>query len=115
MSKLEVLCVTMHQKDFSKIREMNINADVVFANQAKTILNYTDCIINCDIHTRARSKRLLKAAGAEKVFGLDEIMTESVDGSGWNARYSSSTLAAEEGRKSLICARIRLPSASRGS
>lgn len=41
----------------------------------------------CDIHTRARTKRLLKAAGAEKVFGLDEIMTEPVDGSGWNARY----------------------------
>ena len=50
-------------------------------------MKYTKNVLNCDIHTRARTKRLLKAAGAEKVFGLDEIMTESVDGSGCNARY----------------------------
>ena len=50
-------------------------------------LNYTKNVLNCDIHSRVRTKRLLKAAGAEKVYGLDEIMTESIDGSGWNARY----------------------------
>ena len=52
-----------------------------------SILNYTKNVLNCDIHTRARTKRLLKAAGAENVYGLDDLMTESVDGSGWNARY----------------------------
>ena len=60
---------------------------VIFANDCRAILKYTKNVLNCDIHTRARTKRLLKAAGAEKVFGLDEIMTEPVDGSGWNARY----------------------------
>ena len=50
-------------------------------------MKYTKNVLNCDIHSRARTKRLLKAAGAEKVYGLDEILTESIDGSGWNARY----------------------------
>ena len=61
--------------------------EIVFANQAKAILNYTDCVLNCDIHTRARTKRILKAAGAKIVYGLDEILTESVDGSGYNEKY----------------------------
>ncbi len=69
------------------IRECGADVEVVFANDCRTILNYTKNVLNCDIHTRARTKRLLKAAGAEKVFGLDEILTESIDGSGWNARY----------------------------
>ena len=69
------------------IRETGAEVEVVFANQAKTILDYTDCIINCDIHTRARTKRLLKAAGAKVVCGLDDIMTESINGSGFNAKY----------------------------
>ena len=69
------------------IRECGAEVEVVFANDCRAILNYTKNVLNCDIHTRARTKRLLKAAGAEKVYGLDEIMTESVDGSGWNARY----------------------------
>ena len=69
------------------IREMGAEVEVVFANDCRAILNYTKNVLNCDIHTRARTKRLLKAAGAERVCGLDEIMTESVDGSGWNARY----------------------------
>ncbi|MDD7687883.1 MAG: coenzyme F420-0:L-glutamate ligase, partial [Clostridiales bacterium] len=51
------------------------------------ILNYTKNVLHCDIHTRARTKRLLKAAGAEIVYGLDEIMTSSVDGSGYNEKY----------------------------
>ncbi len=61
--------------------------EVVFANQAKTILNYTDCVINCDIHTRVRTKRILREAGAKVVCGLDDIMTSSVNGSGYNEKY----------------------------
>ena len=69
------------------IRECGAEVEIVFANQAKTILNYTDCVLTCDIHTRARTKRILKAAGAKVVLGLDDIMTESIDGSGYNANY----------------------------
>ena len=69
------------------IRECGAEVEVVFANDPRAIVNYTKNVLNCDIHTRARTKRQLIAAGAEKVFGLDEIMTESVDGSGFNARY----------------------------
>ena len=69
------------------VRESGAEVEVIFANDCRAILNYTKNVLNCDIHSRARTKRLLKAAGAERVYGLDEIMTESVDGSGWNARY----------------------------
>ncbi len=69
------------------IREMGAEVEIVFANQAKTILNYTDCVLNCDIHTRARTKRILKAAGAKVVCGLDDIMNAPVDGSGYNEKY----------------------------
>ena len=69
------------------IREMGAEVEIVFANQAKTILNYTDCVLTCDIHTRARTKRILKAAGAKVVCGLDDIMNESIDGSGYNEKY----------------------------
>ena len=62
-------------------------AEIVFANDPRAVLDYTKNVLTCDIHTRARSKRLLKAAGAEKVFGLDDIMTASRDGSGFNADY----------------------------
>ncbi len=61
--------------------------EIIFANQAKTILDYTDCVINCDIHTRARTKRLLKKAGAKVVCGLDDIMTAPINGSGYNSKY----------------------------
>ena len=61
--------------------------EIVFANDARAVLNYTKCVLNCDIHTRARTKRILKAAGAEVVFGLDEILCESVNGSGYNEHY----------------------------
>ena len=71
----------------SLIREMGADVEVVFANDPRAILKYTKNVLNCDFHTRVRTKRLLKAAGAEKVYGLDDIMTESIDGSGWNARY----------------------------
>ena len=69
------------------IRECGAEVEIIFANQAKTILNYTDCIINCDIHTRVRTKRILKAAGAKVVCGLDEILSASVNGSGYNTKY----------------------------
>ena len=69
------------------IREAGAEVEVIFANQATTILDYTDCVINCDIHTRARTKRILKANGAKIVCGLDDIMTSSVDGSGYNEKY----------------------------
>ena len=69
------------------IREAGCEVEIIFANQAKAILNYTDCVLNCDIHTRACTKRILKAAGARIVFGLDEIMNAPVNGSGCNERY----------------------------
>lgn len=60
--------------------------EFVFANHAKEILNYTDKVINCDVHTRQRTKRILKAQGAT-VYGLDDLLTESIDGSGYNAEF----------------------------
>ena len=69
------------------IKEEGAEVEIVFANQAKTILDYTDCVLTCDIHTRARTKRILKAAGAKAVCGLDDILTSSVDGNGYNEKY----------------------------
>ena len=69
------------------IREAGAEVEIIFANNPKVILDYTKNVINCDIHTRARTKRILKANGAEKVFGMDEILDASVDGSGYNAKY----------------------------
>ncbi len=69
------------------VREAGAEVEIVFANQPKAILDYADCVINCDIHTRARTKRILKAAGAKVVCGLDDILTESVNGSGYNTKY----------------------------
>ena len=69
------------------VRECGAECEIVFANQAKTILNYTDCVLNCDIHTRARTKRILLANGAKIVCGLDEIMNAPIDGSGCNEKY----------------------------
>ncbi|MBE7091336.1 MAG: F420-0--gamma-glutamyl ligase [Clostridiales bacterium] len=69
------------------VRESGADFEVVFANDPRAILSYTKNVLNCDIHTRARTKRLLKAAGAEKVFGLDEILTAPVNGSGYNEKY----------------------------
>lgn len=71
----------------SIIKEMGAEVEVIFAIQAKTILNYADSIITCDIHTRNRTKRILKNAGAKVVLGLDDILTSSVDGSGYNEKY----------------------------
>ena len=69
------------------IKEMGAEAQIIFANNPRAILAYTKNVINCDIHTRARTKRLLKAGGAERLFGLDEIMTAPINGSGYNADY----------------------------
>ncbi|MBE6940312.1 MAG: F420-0--gamma-glutamyl ligase [Ruminococcaceae bacterium] len=69
------------------IESAGAEAEIVFANRVQTILNYTDTVICCDIHSRFRSKRLLKAAGAKLVLGLDDLLTSSVDGSGYNEQY----------------------------
>jgi hypothetical protein len=69
------------------ITDCGAEAEIIFANDPRAILNYTKNVITCDIHTRARSKRLLKKAGAEKLFGLDEIMNAPINGSGYNADY----------------------------
>jgi F420-0:gamma-glutamyl ligase len=69
------------------IKESGAEAEIIFANDPRAILNYTKNVLNCDIHTRFRTKRLLKKAGCEKVFGLDEILNASVNGSGYNEQY----------------------------
>ena len=69
------------------IKESGAEVEVIFANNPKAILSYTKNVLCCDIHTRHRTKRILKAAGGEKVLGLDDILTAPVDGSGFNADY----------------------------
>lgn len=69
------------------IREMGAEVEIIFANNPKAILPYADHILTCDIHTRARTKRILKKAGAKVVCGLDDILTASINGSGFNEAY----------------------------
>ena len=69
------------------ITQAGAEVEIIFANQAKTILNYTDTVLTCDIHTRNRTKRILKANGAKVVCGLDDIMNAPVNGSGFNEAY----------------------------
>ena len=69
------------------IKESGAEVEIIFANQCREILKHTDTVITCDIHTRARTKRILKQAGARVVLGLDDILTTSVDGSGYNETY----------------------------
>ncbi|MEG0361039.1 MAG: coenzyme F420-0:L-glutamate ligase [Longicatena sp.] len=69
------------------ITSCGAEVEVIFANNPKTILNYTKNVLTCDIHTRARTKRILKANGANIVCGLDDILTSSIDGSGYNTNY----------------------------
>ncbi len=80
------------------IRENGAEVEIVLSNNPKTILNYTDKVLCCDIHTRNRTKRILKNAGASIVLGLDDILTESVNGSGFNPNYGllGSNKATEE-------------------
>ena len=69
------------------VKGLGCECEIVFANNPKAILNYTKNVLCCDIHTRERTKRVLKNAGAEIVYGLDDILTQSVNGSGFNERY----------------------------
>lgn len=71
----------------SLIKESGAEAEIIFANDPRVILNYTKRVLNCDIHTRQRTKRLLKNAGAEVVCGMDDILTASVNGSGFNEQF----------------------------
>ena len=83
------------------IKNAGCEVQVVFANDCRAILDYTKSVLCCDIHSRNRSKRLLKAAGAEKLFGLDDILTASINGSGYNKEYGllGSNKATEESVK----------------
>ena len=80
------------------IRETGAEVEVYFGNRIQDVLKYTDTVITCDIHTRNRSKKLLRQAGAKVVLGLDDIMTQSVDGSGYNEKYGllGSNMATED-------------------
>ena len=69
------------------IREAGADVEVIFANQPQEILKYTKNVLACDIHSRERTKRILKANGAERVYGMDDILTSPVDGSGCNERF----------------------------
>lgn len=69
------------------IQEAGAEVEIIFANNPKAILSYTKSVLACDIHTRQRTKRILKANGAEKVYSLDDIMTKSINGSGYNDAY----------------------------
>ena len=80
------------------VRGEGAECEIIFANNPRAILDYTKNVLACDIHTRARTKRILKSAGAEIVYGLDEILTASVNGSGYNEDYGllGSNKATEE-------------------
>ncbi len=69
------------------IRECGADVEIIFANDPRAVLKYTKNVLNCDIHSRFRTKRLLRNAGAEIVYGLDEVLNASVNGSGYNADY----------------------------
>ncbi len=80
------------------IQECGAEVEIIFANDPRAILPYTKHVLCCDIHTRQRTKRLLKSAGAERVFGLDEILNAPVNSSGYNEKYGllGSNKATEE-------------------
>ena len=75
--------------DFYKslVEEYGIECEIIFSNNPKTILDYTKSVLACDVHTRIRTKRILKASGGEKIYGLDDILSKSIDGSGFNEEY----------------------------
>lgn len=87
VQKLEFTGVDYVEYYQNLIKECGAEVEIIFANQPKAILDYTDKVLCCDIHTRARTKRLLKAAGAKVVYGLDEILNDPVNGSGCNEKY----------------------------
>ncbi|BDR65624.1 hypothetical protein K144313037_24800 [Clostridium tetani] len=82
----------------SLIEEYGVECEIIFSNNPKTILEYTKSVITCDTHTRFRNKRILKANGGEKIYGLDDILIQSIDGSGYNEDYGllGSNKATEE-------------------
>ncbi len=92
------------------IRKAGCEAEIILANDCRAVLKYTKNVLACDVHSRARTKRLLKAAGAEKVFGLDDILTAPVDGSGYNEDYG--LLGSNKATEDLVklfprdCARV---------
>lgn len=68
-------------------KEFGVECEVIFSNNPRTILDYTNNVLACDVHTRHRTKRILKANGGEKIYTLDDILTESIDGSGYNDQF----------------------------
>lgn len=85
----------------SLVEEFGIECEIVFSQKPKTILQYTKNVLTCDIHTRFRTKRILEENGAEKVYTLDDILAESIDGSGYNSEYGllGSNKSTEDGVK----------------
>jgi hypothetical protein len=71
----------------SLVEEYGIECEIIFSNNPKTILDYTKSVLVCDIHSRSRTKKILKANGVEKLYGLDDILTSPIDGSGYNQEY----------------------------
>ncbi|WP_026476854.1 coenzyme F420-0:L-glutamate ligase [Alkaliphilus transvaalensis] len=71
----------------SLVEEYGIECEIIFSNNAKTILDYSKNVLTCDIHTRFRTKRILKTNGGERIYSLDEILSKSIDGSGYNEAY----------------------------
>lgn len=81
--------------------EFDTEIEFIFSNKAETILDYTKTVLACDVHSRARTKRILEANGVEKVYTLDEILTEAIDGSGYNKEYGllGSNTSTDDGMK----------------
>ena len=87
VQKLEFTGVDYVELYTELVESCGAEVEIIFANQAKAILDYTDCVLNCDIHTRARTKRILLENGAKIVYGMDEILNAPVNGSGCNEKY----------------------------
>lgn len=85
----------------SLVEEYGVECEVIFSNNPRTILDYTKSVLTCDIHTRFRTKKILMANGGEKIYSLDNILSESIDGSGYNENYGllGSNKATEESVK----------------
>ncbi len=85
----------------SIIEGYGVDCKIIFSNNAKSILDYTKSVLTCDIHTRIRTKRVLKQVGAQKIYGLDDILSSSVDGSGYNKEYGllGSNMATDDSVK----------------
>ena len=100
VQKLEFTGVDYVELYTNLIHEMGAEVEIIFANQAKAILDYTDCVLTCDIHTRERTKRILKEAGAKAVCGMDDILSAPVNGSGFNDKYG--LLGSNKSTESII-------------